>query len=108
MKSPITIESRIARAQFQFRRSCDQIILINQALGSLSFRYRKAKATNTRSFRYPLRLRLAVVEGIRNMYYDYAKQKADEVQNLRDGLLENTRSEAEAEAHDMADNWLGS
>ena len=99
----MTIESRLATAQFQFRRSCDQIILINQALGSLSYRYRKAKATNTRSFRYPLRLRLAVVEGIRNMYYDYAKQKAAEVQNLRDGLLEDSSDETDDEEHDMVD-----
>ena len=95
MKIVKTLEHRLVQAELRFRRSCDQIIIMNQALKSLSYRYRKAKATNTRSFRYPLRLRLAVVEGIRNMYYDYAKMKAEEVQNLRDELQEQSDSDME-------------
>ena len=90
-----TVESRMVRAKDQFRRSCDQIVLINQTLKQLTFRYKKAKTENSRSFRYPLRLRLAIVEGVRNMYYDYAKQKAEEVQNLREELLEQSTSSVE-------------
>ena len=67
----------------RFRRACQQIILLNQKLGDLQKRYRSAKKENLRTFRYSLRLRLAVVEGLRNMYYDYAHEKADQVAVLR-------------------------
>ena len=91
--TPAMLEHRLIRAEIKFRRSCDQIVLINHALSSLSHRYKKTKTDNRRSFRYPLRLKLAVVEGIRNMYYDYAKQKADEVKTLKDALEDRIRSE---------------
>ena len=86
MKSANTVEAKIVRARDQFRRSCDQIVHLNLALRGLTTRYKKAKTENHRSFRYPLRLKLAAVEGVRNMYYDYAKLKAEEIQGLRDEL----------------------
>ena len=86
MKTANTIETKIVRARDQFRRSCDQIVHLNLALRGLTTRYKKAKTENHRTFRYPLRLKLAVVEGVRNMYYDYAKLKAEEIQGLRDEL----------------------
>ena len=57
MRTAKPIECRIIEAEYQFRRSCDQIciILINQTLISLSHRYRKAKKANMKSFRYQLR-----------------------------------------------------
>ena len=86
MKTANTVEARIVRARDQFRRSCDQIFHLNLALIGLTRRYKKAKTENHRTFRYPLRLKLAVVEGVRNMYYDYAKLKAEEIQCLQDEL----------------------
>lgn len=77
------VQTTLLRAENQFRRACDQIVLVNVKLRACSVRYRRAKATNMKSFRYPLRLRLAVVEGVRNMYYDYATQKAQEIGHLR-------------------------
>lgn len=74
-------------AEKRFRRSCEQIILLNQTLGNLQNRYDRAKKANFRSFRYNLRLRLAVVEGLRNVYYDYAHEKAKQVAQLRQELF---------------------
>ena len=54
-----------------------------ETLGEVQKRYKNARRTNNRSFRYNLRLKLAVVEGVRNMYYDYAYAKADQVADLR-------------------------
>jgi hypothetical protein len=45
---------------------------LNYSLDALQQRYNKAKKDNHKSFRYSLRLRIAVVDGMRNMYYDYA------------------------------------
>ena len=74
-------------AERRFRRACDQIVLLNQKLGEVQKRYKNARRTNNRSFRYNLRLKLAVVEGVRNMYYDYAYAKADQVADLRRELF---------------------
>lgn len=71
----------------KFRRACEQIVQLNFKLGELQDRYMKAKKSNQRSFRYSLRLRLAVVEGMRNTYYEYAHKKAEMVADLRRKLF---------------------
>lgn len=81
------LQTKLLRAENQFRKACDQIILMNVKLRDCNVRYRRAKRKNMKSFRYPLRLRLAVVEGVRNMYFDYATKKAEEVAQLR-GTIE--------------------
>ena len=53
-------------------------------------RYNLAKTDNFRCFRYNLKLKLAVVEGVRNMYYDYAYAKAEKVAELRRDLYGET------------------
>ena len=67
----------------RFKRACEQIVQLNYKMSDLQSRYSRAKAENHRCFRYSLRLRLAVVEGLRNMYYDYAHNKAQTVADLR-------------------------
>ena len=52
----------------RFRRACEQIVQLNYKMGDLEHRYKKAKTEGRRTFRYSLRLRLAAVEGLRNMY----------------------------------------
>ena len=70
-----------------FRGACDQIVLLNQKLGDVQKRYKAARKSNNRAFRYNLRLKLAVIEGARNMFYDYAYAKADQVADLRRELF---------------------
>lgn len=69
----------LTESERRFRKACDQIVMLNQRLGDVQKRYKSAKRTNNRSFRYNLRLKLAVIEGARNMYYDYAYTQADKV-----------------------------
>ena len=85
----------------QFREACNQIVLMNNKLDEVAVRYRRAKAGNQRSHRYHLRLRLSVIEGVRNMYYDFATTKATEIQMIRQLLahhLTNMESESAAES----------
>lgn len=77
----------LSEAERRFRKACDQIVLLNQRLGDVQKRYKMAKRSNNRSFRYNLRLKLAVIEGSRNMFYDYAYAKADQVAELRRDLF---------------------
>lgn len=77
----------LGEAERRFRKACDQIVLLNNRLGEVQKRYKAAKKSNNRSFRYNLRLKLAVIEGARNMFYDYAYSKADQVAELRRELF---------------------
>ena len=87
MKVSLSKRFTLSDAERRFRRACDQIVLLNQKLGEVQKRYKNARRTNNRSFRYNLRLKLAVLEGVRNMYYDYAYAKADQVADLRRELF---------------------
>lgn len=71
----------------RFKRACEQIVQLNYSLDALQQRYNKAKRDNHRSFRYSLRLKIAVVDGMRNMYYDYAHKKAESIAELRQELF---------------------
>ena len=71
----------------RFKKACEQIVQLNYSLDALQQRYNKAKKDNHRSFRYSLRLRIAVVDGMRNMYYDYAHKKAETTAELRQELF---------------------
>ena len=77
----------LSESERRFRKACDQIVLLNQRLGDVQKRYKMAKRSNNRSFRYNIRLKLAVIEGSRNMFYDYAYAKADQVAELRRDLF---------------------
>lgn len=77
----------LRRSQNSFRRACDQIVLLNRRMEGVLFRYHKARTNTNRSFRYKLRLRLAIVEGARNMFYEYANRKAHEIVKLRRDLF---------------------
>ena len=77
----------LGEAERRFRKACDQIVLLNHHLGEVQKRYKAAKKSNNRSFRYNLRLKLAVIEGARNMFYDYAYSMADQVAELRRELF---------------------
>jgi hypothetical protein len=56
-------ENELEMAEKKFKRSCEQIVLLNDKLDDLQTRYDTAKRDDRRSFRYPLRLKIAVVDG---------------------------------------------
>lgn len=92
MKAKVQMKNRDKRSTLvdserRFKRACDQIVQLNYSLDALQQRYNKAKKDNHRSFRYSLRLRIAVVDGMRNMYYDYAHNKAENIAELRQELF---------------------
>ena len=80
-------KSTLVDNEKRFKRACAQIVQLNYSLDALQQRYNKAKKDNHKSFRYSLRLRIAVVGGMRNTYYDYAHKKAEAVAELRQELF---------------------
>lgn len=79
----------------RFRKACSQIIHLNSEVKEIQSRYDRAKHENRRSFRYHIRLRLAVLEGVRNMYNDYAHEKANEIMTLRRDITHRTEPQEE-------------
>lgn len=71
----------------KFRRACQQIRLLNHRIEDAQIRYDRAYKTNRRSFRYTWRLQLATLEGMRNMFYEYACNRADELEGLQEELI---------------------
>lgn len=78
---------KLVENERRFKRACEQIVHLNHSLDALGNRYKKAM-TDNKSFQYSLRLRIAVVEGVRNMFYGYAYQKAESVAEIRQELFD--------------------
>ena len=87
-KDTQTLMTELRTLDKKFRRSCRQIVLLNNRISDLQARYKRAYRDDRKSFRYTLRLQLATTEGTRNMYYEYACRKADELEAIQDQLVE--------------------
>lgn len=79
---------QLMRVERKLVRSCEHVVLLNDKIRGLTKRYQQARAENFKSFRYNLRIRLAAVEGVRNMFYEYARDRAEEVAELRKELYD--------------------
>ncbi|KAL4220297.1 hypothetical protein ACF0H5_020705 [Mactra antiquata] len=99
-------KTELQQTEIRFRKACNQINLLNRKMESIHKRYNCAKKNNHRVFRYKLRLRLAVVEGLRNMYYEYANKKATRVVELRRELFNENVEVVEQEDSDYEDSEM--
>jgi hypothetical protein len=77
------LAEKLQRSERCFKKACQQIVLLNDRVCSATKRYRMAQASGCRSFRYTLRLKMAIIEGLRNAYYEYATIKFLEMQQAR-------------------------
>lgn len=79
---------QLARIEKRFLLCCQQITLVDQKLDALQIRYMRANQRNDRRARYSLRLQIATMEGMRNIYYQYAKVKGIEIAEVRRVLFD--------------------
>lgn len=70
-------------AENKTQKACQQLLLLSERLDHLKSKYEKAVQENQRSYRYPLRMRVVVLEGVINMYYQYTTEKHKEAEMLR-------------------------
>ncbi|KAI0234639.1 hypothetical protein LSAT2_015069 [Lamellibrachia satsuma] len=85
----------IRNLDYKFRRSCDQINLLNNRIDAMQSRFDCASADSQRTFCYNIRLRLATLEGVRNMFYEYATRVADKLESLQRMPMEAGQNEYE-------------
>ena len=70
----------------RFQRACHQILQLNGRLDEISKRYMSARDNNNKLFRYSLRNRMLIIEGMLTAYCSYAKMKKSEILKLRSKL----------------------
>ena len=73
-----------------FRRACSQVILLNHKIEDAKAHYDRARAVRRLSFRYSNRLKLTNLEGVRNLIYEYACIKCEEIEGLQVRLRQLT------------------
>ena len=78
--------NQIKQMNKKFRLACKQVVLMNNEIEYLQNRYDRAVQQSNRSYRYFLRLKIATIEGISNMFYDYASQHADKFEKFNSNL----------------------
>ena len=66
-----------------FRKACSEIILLNNKIEEIKSRFDRAKAQRRLSFRISNRLKLTALEGVRNLIYEYACAKCEEIEQLQ-------------------------
>ena len=81
---------RIRDLNKKFRLSCTQLIHINSLIEDVETRYNRSQAENRRSYRYILRLKLCSLEGVRNIFYEYAYAQADRLEDMQLDLFNRT------------------
>ncbi|OWF54422.1 hypothetical protein KP79_PYT08638 [Mizuhopecten yessoensis] len=82
----IARQKRLFRSEGNFSRAVSHMDMIGDRIRKLMTRHDRAQRSGMNALKYNLRIRLAVMEGVRNMYYEFAKKRAEEVVTLRKEL----------------------
>lgn len=82
----LKMSQKLMSVERKMLKACQTVILLNDRMYNMCERYNRARRQNYKSFRYSHRIRMAVIEGVRNMYYEYARDRAEEVAEIRQKL----------------------
>ena len=74
--------TQLQMAQARFHHARKQMVLLNNQIVFLKERYQRAVCDQRLSLQCSLQLRLTSYEGVRNMLYEYANQKLEEMKEL--------------------------
>lgn len=74
------------RMERRFKRVCRQLVLMNNNIRAVKARYDRAVKVDRKTIRYNLRLRILSMEGVRNMFWDYAETRADQLDEMEKEL----------------------
>ena len=85
-----SIAAQIQDLDIKFRTACRQVTILNERVIEAQNRIDRLNAVDRHSFRYCLRLRLIVLEGVRNVYYEYATRCAASLDDLYLDLMESS------------------
>ena len=73
----------IEQVDAKFQKACWNLKKINLLMDEQQTRFQRAQSKGQRSFLYNQRIRLCVLEGIQDVYYEYAYRLAHTLDNMR-------------------------
>ncbi|KAH3711370.1 hypothetical protein DPMN_070879 [Dreissena polymorpha] len=82
------IRFQLKTAERHFRYACQQVMMISRQVEEVTRRYHGVDRTGDTISRYNIRLRLSILDGVRNMYYEFAAKKAAEIVELQQCVLD--------------------
>ena len=82
-RSTETNRELLTAEERKFQLACQQVEALNTKLENDITRYDIARLDEHNSFRYNYKMRLGVIESMRNTYHAYACEKAEAVKELR-------------------------
>ena len=83
MSRSTELDQLIQRTQLRFNRACSQVRHLNQRLDEIEARYERSKANSNSVFRYNLKLKMCVLEGTRNYFFEYVQRIGAELYLLQ-------------------------
>ena len=93
----VDMRARWQTCRRKFTHACTQMNLLDQRIEDCQVRYNRAVQSGKGSFRYNLRLRLAVMTGVKMMFYEYASEMANQLESLRMAIEDPTDDEYSSE-----------
>lgn len=84
------ILTEIKSAGEKFEKACQQSCLLEERINALMVRYERSRKDEHFSLYSSCGLQIEVLEGVSNMYYEYAKQQRDLIQNLQQAIKDIT------------------
>ena len=80
--------AQIRHADHRFKKASHQVTLLNNKSASTRCHYDRASRDGRKTFVHKRSLQLTTYEGVRQMYFKYAAQRCEEIQQLCDALWE--------------------
>ena len=74
-----TLVAHFLSVETNFNKACDQIRIFNSQLDDMQVRLDRAERGHQPSVVYSLRIKMSVMEGVRNMVCEYAAELADDL-----------------------------
>ena len=82
------ITDQIEMINMKFQRACQQFLILDNVIVDTERRYQSATTEGHQSSRYCLRMKIAILEEIRDMFSEYATEKVKEMQKLKNRQIE--------------------
>ena len=80
------ILSEMYHIERKFYRAKKQVILLNNRIRPLIVRYFRARDQERMSFKFTIKHRCTILEGVRDMYFEYAKKLCLDMDELKESL----------------------
>ncbi len=77
------LSGMLAQARVRYQQAVKQVHILDNVIAQLRVRYMKANRDQHKSFRCSLRCRIVCHDGVRNMIYEYAWRKCEEIAYLQ-------------------------